>query len=315
MIKENIYKVLQLLLSNNFFFKIKLHSIKNKKKLTIINLHRINPDKKIHNSITPSIFNELIQYLKKEFNIICFNDLKNYNIDDNKPPLIISFDDAYEDFFDYAAEIIINNNIKVNQNIIPYGLLTEKPPINVQFQDLYNSGILNESSQIKLCKFLNIKNLSLYSLTKSIKNLSIVNQKKLLITFSSEIESLNNKQKTKIMNLKQINDTKAICELGLHSYEHATMTNESIDYFKNDLKKSIDFFEKNFSHTPVIYAFPNGKYNNQHISHLKYKKFKYILLVGNNTNKFNSTGIFYRNQVLGGSLKKNKFTSLGGLKF
>ena len=70
--------------------------------------------------------------------------------------------------------------------------------------------------------------------------------KKLLITFSSEIESLNHKQKTKIMNLKQINDTKTICELGLHSYEHATMTNESIDYFKNDLEKSIDFLKKFF---------------------------------------------------------------------
>ena len=315
MIKENVYKVLQLFLSNNYFFKIKLHIIKNKKKLTIINLHRINPDKKIHNSITPSIFNKLIQYLKNEFNIICFNDLKNYKIEDNKPPLIISFDDAYEDFFNYAAEIIINNNIKVNQNIIPYGLLTEKPPINVQFQDLFNSGILNETSQIKLCKLLNIKSLNLYSLTNSIKNLSIENQKKLLNKFSSEIESLNSKQKTKIMNLRQVNDTKTICELGIHSYEHATMTNESIDYFKNDLKKSINFFESNFSNKPVIYAFPNGKYNNQHISYLKYKKFKYILLVGNNINKFNSTGIFYRNQVLGSSLKKNQFTSLGGLKF
>ena len=55
------------------------------------------------------------------------------------------------------------------------------------------------------------------------------------------------------------------------------MTNESIDYFKNDLEKSIDF-EKIFSYTCNLY-FPNGKYNNQHISHLKYKKFKYILLV------------------------------------
>ena len=119
MIKENIYKVLQLLLSNNYFFKIKLHSIKNKKKLTIINLHRINPDKKIHNSITPSIFNELIQYLKKEFNIICFNDLKNYNIDDSKPPLIISFDDAYEDFLIMQLKLLLIIILRLIKTLYP----------------------------------------------------------------------------------------------------------------------------------------------------------------------------------------------------
>ena len=48
---------------------------------------------------------------------------------------------------------------------------------------------------------------------------------------------------------------------------------------------------------------------------IKTKDFKFILLVENNFNKFNNSGVFYRFPVLGNSYQKNLYTSLGALKF
>ena len=117
------------------------------------------------------------------------------------------------------------------------------------------------------------------------------------------------------MDLSQIKSLKDICEIGAHSYEHATMTKESLEYFKEDVLQTLKFFSNNYLDKPKIYAFPNGKYTDDHIKYLKTKDFKFILLVENNFNKFDNSGVFYRFPVLGSSYQKNVYTSLGALKF
>ena len=185
-IKKNLYDLCQFLLSNNFFFQLKINHISQNNLLTILNFHRINPNNKIHNSISPNDFNKLIIFLKNKFNIICFKNLINNKIYD-KPPLIISFDDAYEDFFTYASEIIYKNNIKVNQNIIPSCIINKTAPINVQFQDLYLSGILTNEDNEKIKNLFHLKKINLSGITNSIKNLPIKKQKEFLNIFSREI--------------------------------------------------------------------------------------------------------------------------------
>ncbi len=314
-IKKNLYDLCQFLLSNNFFFKLKIDYISQNNLLTILNFHRINPNNKIHNSISPNDFNKLIIFLKSKFNIICFKNLINDKKFYDKPPLIISFDDAYEDFFNYASEIIYKNNIKVNQNIIPSCILNKTAPINVQFQDLYHSGILTNEDYKEIKNLFSLKKIDLTRITNSIKNLPIIKQKELLNIFSNKFNFLKESMKTKMMDLSQIKSLNDICELGLHSYEHATMTKESLEYFKDDVLKALKFFSNNYLDKPKIYAFPNGKYTNDQIKYLKSKDFKFILLIENNFNKFDNSGVFYRFPVLGNSYQKNIYTSLGALKF
>tara|TARA_B100000401_G_C52173624_1_gene424396 strand:- start:205 stop:486 length:282 start_codon:yes stop_codon:yes gene_type:complete len=93
------------------------------------------------------------------------------------------------------------------------------------------------------------------------------------------------------------------------------MTKESLEYFKEDVLQALKFFSNNYLDKPKIYASPNGKYTNDQIEYLKTKDFKFILLVENNFNKFNNSGVFYRFPVLGNSYQKNLYTSLGALKF
>lgn len=314
-IKKKLYKLSQFLLSNKLYFKFKINFIDNKNLITILNFHRINNNKKIYNSISPNNFNQLILFIKQNFELVNFNDLIHKKKSNNRPLLIISFDDAYEDFFYYAAEIIDRHKIKVNQNIIPKCVLTKDPPINVQFQDLFLSGALTSKDKYNLENLLKLSSLNLSKITTSIKNLPLKKQKQIYDIYSNKIHSLDRHERTRMMDLSQIKSLNRICEYGLHSYEHATMTYESLDYFKKDIAKSLSFFNNSNLAIPNIYAFPNGQYENEHINFLNNNNFKFILLVDRAFNKFKNTGVFKRLPVLGNTFSKNLYTSLGGVKF
>ena len=102
--------------------------------VTILNLHRVSPNTgSAYKAISPSLFNELISYLKKEFHICLFDDFRR--IKTKKPKLILSFDDGYKDFIDYAVPILEKYDVRVNQNVIPYCIETGLPPVNVLLQD------------------------------------------------------------------------------------------------------------------------------------------------------------------------------------
>lgn len=102
--------------------------------VTVLNLHRVSPDTgSAYKAICPLFFDQLIGYLAKEFHICLFGNFKQ--IKTNKPKLILSFDDGYKDFIDYAVPILEKHNVRVNQNIIPYCIETGLPPVNVLLQD------------------------------------------------------------------------------------------------------------------------------------------------------------------------------------
>ena len=56
-IKKNLYDLCQFLLSNNFFFKLKIDYISQNNLLTILNFHRINPNNNVGMQEIKSCFN------------------------------------------------------------------------------------------------------------------------------------------------------------------------------------------------------------------------------------------------------------------
>ena len=55
-------------------------------------------------------------FINSNYNFITFEDLENNNIPDN--PMILTFDDGYEDFYTNAYPILEKNNIKATVFII-----------------------------------------------------------------------------------------------------------------------------------------------------------------------------------------------------
>ena len=279
--------------------------------VTVLNLHRVSPSTgSAYKAIRPLIFDELIGYLKKEFCICLFSDFEK--VKTKKPKLILSFDDGYKDFIDYAVPILEKHNVRVNQNVIPYCIETGLPPVNVLLQDFIGK------APIELVKKIPLK-----------IDTTIIDRDKLgikasfFIKYLPEFEFVPCRAKllefllnypeflcASVMTKKDIMQISSIHEIGAHSFEHLSMESQSKEYFLTDLKKCKEYFSKNLSLDCNIYCFPNGSATAEQTILARRYGFQNILLVGDRYSDATS-GVFNRFTFDVKSMAEAKYKSFG----
>ena len=279
--------------------------------LTVLNLHRVAPDTgSAYKAIHPLIFDELIGYLKKEFCICLFSDFEK--VKTKKPKVILSFDDGYKDFIDYAVPILEKHNVRVNQNVIPYCIETGLPPVNVLLQDFIGKAPTELVKKIPL----NIDTTIIDRDKLGIKASSFI---KYLPEFefipcrAKLLEFLLNYPEflcASIMTKKDIMQISSIHEIGAHSFEHLSMENQNKEYFLNDLKKCKEYFLESLQLDCDIYCFPNGSATAEQIVLAKEYGFQNVLLVGDKYSDATS-GVFNRFTFDVKSMAEAKYKSFG----
>ena len=318
-LKNNLKKIFYFLFTNHLFLKLKINYIYSKKYLIILNLHRIGTiDNSSYQPMDSKIFNELLLFIKENFFLTTFDQIKEIK-KTNKPLMILSFDDGYKDFIEYAVPILYKHKIKVNQNIIPNCIESQIPPFNVEAQDFIGK------APMELLIKLNIPGIKLnlekenriklgQRVSNYIKNHSIEKQKELRRFILPQFQNFQEFNRTKMMNVDEIKQIYNNHEIGVHSYEHASMKYESDEYFENDLLLCKRYFKNIFNEDCKIYAFPNGSYKKQHLNKLNNYGFSTILLVDEIFSQphslYHKRFTFFAKNIL-----EAKYRSLGGLKF
>lgn len=286
------------------------------KVLTVLNFHRVSPNSgSTYGSISPAIFDKTISYLSKKFHICLFNEIDE--IKTNKPKLVISFDDGYKDFMDYAVPILDKYKVRVNQNIIPYCIESGLPPVNVLLQDFIGKAPFELIKKIPIdldIKAVNIKNANRASLGREAsflikylpENEFIPCRDSLLDFLLSYPEFLC----ASVMTKKDVLEISTIHELGAHSFEHLSMETQSHDYFLNDLKRCKEYFLNELNIDCDIYAFPNGSASNEQVLLAKRCGFEKVLLVGDTYTNTND-GVFNRFTFDAKNIQEAKYKAFG----
>lgn len=123
----------------------------------ILNYHSISP---IHEySTKPEDFDEQMNYLSHNFNVIRLGEIDNQN---NKLSIVITFDDGFADNYDYAFPILkkynlpatifvvsdfVFNNLDITKNWIPYNGLKALSENNIK--EMSDSGLIDFGSHGK----------------------------------------------------------------------------------------------------------------------------------------------------------------------
>ncbi len=108
--------------------------------VTVLSLHRINPEKDAcWQSVSPQNFEKLLQYVSKYYEVCFFCDISNLIIKKNtRPLLVLSFDDGYADFMEYALPLLQKYELKANHNLV-YNCLEYQQTIWTQhFNQIFN---------------------------------------------------------------------------------------------------------------------------------------------------------------------------------
>ena len=307
---KQIYFILQ----NIFFKKNYIKNIIDNRYLTILNLHRVSPEiNPFYPSLTPALFEELLKFIVKEFNVITFREIEEYK-NSKKPNLILSFDDGFYDFLEHAMPILDKYNIRVNQNVIPQCVESDKPVWDVVLGDFLNQAPIELVNQIELPNFnmkLDYSNRGKYglALTRYLKQHSKDERDKLWILIEEAMSKLDLKF-TKMLDKDDITKIAKIHEIGAHSYSHESMGIESKEYFENDFLKCQKYFENTLDLPLDIYAFPSGSYQNYQLDFLQQNSIEYILLVNEEYAHYEGK-IYDRFTFYGDSAAEIKMRALG----
>lgn len=254
----------------------------------ILNLHRVHDnDGSSWAPIPERVFEDALQLIEKYYVITDLNDETKYS----KPSATLSFDDGFYDFYTNVLPIIHERKLTVNQNVIPRCIELGLPPLNVTIQDF--AGRTEEKMLRRIDWGFHIPEHVrarefLAQWSQELKKKPFKEQleiEEFLLPQINEIESFNS---TRIMSIKELKDAASITHFGNHSFSHAYMANETMEFFVEDFTNSQNWFEKNLGLRPETYAFPNGASTHESIDFLKMFEIRHILLVGNRSSVTNS---------------------------
>lgn len=293
-----------------------LEKIKREDLLVVLNLHQVSPHQNpFWSPLHPEIFEDLLVFLKENFEVTAFRKLAETKSD--KPLAVLSFDDGYYNFIEYAAPILKKYGLSANMNIIPTCVETGEPMWNIKLYDFLNSAPKSLIDEIKLPGFdYRLRDESFSGKVKYGLKISLFlknRPRREREELWREIEILMDKHQselTRMMNRREILEISDVHEIGVHSFSHESMEFAEDAFFKEDLQKCLAYFAKKLQIPLKTYAFPNGSYRREQIKSLVESGIEHILLVGEDYAKAD-TNIFPRFTIYGSSTLETRFQGLG----
>jgi peptidoglycan/xylan/chitin deacetylase (PgdA/CDA1 family) len=242
---------------------LRLASLRKAGVVTILNLHRVSGcDVSAYDALHPKLFDALLVWLKPRFHVLTFRELAQFQATD-KSPLILSFDDGYLDFFEVAMPILEKHRLRANQNVIPGCIDSGRPPLNVLLQDFIGQAphkLLQEWVLPGGVRFSDTSDRKSIGRRASavVKKLPFEKQRAFIVSCQSYFDRMDNFLTTPMMNLEQVAESARLHEIGVHSWDHASMSSESDEYLEADASRCQAWLAEHFSPAQMIYAFPNG---------------------------------------------------------
>ncbi len=263
----------------------------------------------------PALFERLLRYLDKYFEVRNINELSEKQ--GSRPVAVLSFDDGYYDFIEYALPLLKKYVMRSNMNVIPQCVKTGLPIWNVRLYDFLASSSVEEVKKIEIPGFqfkltgngMRDKLGFGMALSKFLKTRARAERLEL---FQPIEELMNGKRfaSTRMMTTGEVRQITEYVDLGAHSFSHESMEFEDDDYFENDVEKCSEFFRSDLDLPMDIYAFPNGSYRPEQIEHLRRKGVSKVLLVGETLANMDSN-VIPRITMYGDSDSEMRMRSVG----
>lgn len=294
--------------------KIQIRRLERQNKLVVLNLHRVSPtENAFWPPLHPYVFEELLIFLKKNFAVCRFD---NANLVQERPSAIISFDDGYYDFIEYALPLLDKYKMPVNMNIIPRCATSGIPIWNVRLYDFLQQAPQSLINEIRFPGFdlkLNDHSESRLrfglGLSRFLKQRPRLEREELWHAIEQVFEKISF-ELTRMMTTNEIKQIAARTEIGVHSFSHESMGFENNGFFEEDFGKCRSYFSDELELPLTIYAFPNGSYRPEQIDFLRRNGIEHILLVDE---KFadGQSDVFPRLTMYGDSANEVRMRSVG----
>ncbi|MDD5569624.1 MAG: polysaccharide deacetylase family protein [Bacteroidales bacterium] len=260
-----------------------------KDKITLLCFHRISDEN------SPSwpplkikVFEKLLQYIIRNYNVISLQDIDNKEVFENKKPkIILTFDDGYKDFYhnvlpllkkyDLPAVLNIVTDCADGKNLIWTQKLNKiieayyfsEVPIKIDINEIRFNSLLDNGNISKIGTGIYLALLN----TEEKKRNEFINELEKNITEKVEHTGMMNWQEIK--ECLQNNIT-----IGSHTKSHVNLTKiNDKEKLNDEIIGSKTIIEQRINYQTGCIAFPNGQYNNIVKDMAVKSGYKYLLAV------------------------------------
>jgi peptidoglycan/xylan/chitin deacetylase (PgdA/CDA1 family) len=240
--------------------------------------------------IPPEVFEQFVGWLKRECQLTTFAGLPELLPEGDRPAAILSFDDGYRDFVEYAMPILERHGVRVNQNVVAASVDSGRPPWNVELVNAL------ERVPIERLRSLELPSSDLPPLGSAGDGLALMRwgvevsrvlklrsrseREPLLTALIEQLRDEAGSFSQPMMTARDLVDVARCHEIGVHSYEHDSMEFETDEFFVDDLHRCRTWYRERLGAEPRIYAFPNGSYKPSQVELARHAAFDHVLLVG-----------------------------------
>jgi peptidoglycan/xylan/chitin deacetylase (PgdA/CDA1 family) len=283
--------------------------------ITVLMFHRVSND---YDTLWPPIpintFEKLIKLLSKKTHIIPIEKIDILNSYLAKPIVIISFDDGYEDFYYNALPILLKYNVPAHLNICPglieNNILPWTQIVNHYIQNNPITNLLLPNGQTVIIpakateSFFNNICYVLYSTNENSRD-----------EFISYLQKNMDNIQTNLLSWGKLEEcAKHNIHIGSHSMNHLNLAKiNDTDKLNYEIVESKKRIKEKTGKTPLVFAFPNGLYNQESLK-IAVENYKYILLCDDMTSVFQANKHFYifpRINIAQNNYKEEYLRSLG----
>jgi len=256
-------------------------------RLVILNLHSVCPNPNpFWSPLHPSLFAELLAFIAPRFEVTTFAGLQHRT--GRRPPLVLSFDDGFHDFVEYAAPVLAKYGMHANQNVIGQCAMTGLPPVIVRLNDFLGAAPRSLLDEIRLPGFT-VRLTGDSDDERTRFGLALAYHMKMRPSQEAArdwqtLEGLFSRldfASTRMMSIAEIRLAASEGhEIGSHSFGHESMAFETDAFFAADFARSAEFFRERLELPLAVYAFPNASWRASHLDFLERRGVAHALLVG-----------------------------------
>jgi peptidoglycan/xylan/chitin deacetylase (PgdA/CDA1 family) len=294
-----------------------LRRIRQRGAMVVLNLHQVSPHANpFWSPLHPRVFEDLLRFLTRHFRVTSFRERGSTGAE--RPLAILSFDDGYASFVEYAMPLLRRYGLSANQNVIPACVESGRAPWNVRLYDFLNAAPRALINEIRLPGFshrltgrdADSKRAYALRLSRFLKLRPQSQREPLWQRVEAVMEQAPPARPTRMMSLEEVREASREHEIGAHSFSHESMGFESAAFFEEDLERCVGFFRDRLGLALSIYAFPNGSYRPEQIELLAQRGVEHILLVEDQLASANGR-VIPRLTMSGESRLEARFQALG----
>jgi peptidoglycan/xylan/chitin deacetylase (PgdA/CDA1 family) len=255
-------------------------------KLKIFCFHRISDEfSPAYPPIPVRVFDKICKYISRKYFIVPVEDLHQLNKSTGKQYALVTFDDAYYDFYECAMPVLDKYKIPALQHVVSdsaqTGLTFWTQNLNKIIEAYYARKMDVVIPEFGKFHMNSTKDVEQTALNVYIHLLHNEYRSSILQDLSKGIN--HEYEHTRMLTWKELNEiSKYNVSFGSHTHSHSTLNDLPDDMLYEELSKSRKMIMDNIHGTECLsLAFPNGQYNEKVVEQAKRCGYKYLFSTEN----------------------------------